>query len=107
MILGRERRRILFASEDELSRTNIGCLNADRFQTRVNVELFDHLGNSLDVVSLDLGPWFNDQLNRAFTDFAPVRGSVEVFSPIPFAAYYCYGSVLDNQTSDPTTVLPQ
>jgi hypothetical protein len=23
------------------------------------------------------------------------------------AEYYCYGSVLDNVTSDPTTILPQ
>ncbi len=107
MILGRERRHILFASEDAGFRTNIGCLNADRFQTRVYVELFDQLGTSLDVVHLDLSPWSNDQLNRAFADFAPVLGSVEVFSPIPMALYYCYGSMLDNQTSDPTTLPPQ
>jgi hypothetical protein len=32
---------------------------------------------------------------------------VEVWTVLPTAMFYCYGSVLDNTTSDPTTIPPQ
>jgi hypothetical protein len=32
---------------------------------------------------------------------------VDVWTNTERATIYCYGSVLDNLTSDPTTVLPQ
>ncbi len=54
-----------------------------------------------------LDPWGNDQLNRVFEDYQPVNGYVEVWTPQPFKSFFCYGSVLDNVTSDPTTILPQ
>jgi len=34
-------------------------------------------------------------------------GDVDVWTDTEGASIYCYGSVLDNLTSDPTTVLPQ
>jgi len=58
-------------------------------------------------VIMDLGPYSNDQVNRVLADWAPVNGYVDVWADRDDALYSCYGSVLDNQTSDPTTVLPQ
>jgi len=107
MLLGGERRHIVFASEGADYRTNIGCQNGDRAATVVNLELFDQQGTSLEVVSLLLNPWSNDQLNRVFADYAPVHGSVEVSALLATSQYYCYGSIIDNVTNDPTTILPQ
>jgi polyhydroxybutyrate depolymerase len=107
MIPGRETCHILFATENGQYRTNIGCLNADRRLTRVDLELFDQQGTFLEEVQLRLDSWSNEQLNRTFADYAPVLGSVKFSSPLPYSSFFCYGSVLDNRTSDPTTVLPQ
>jgi hypothetical protein len=54
-----------------------------------------------------LRPWSNDQINRIFKDHRPVNGTVVVSANRADALYYCYGSMLDNLTSDPTTILPQ
>ncbi len=56
---------------------------------------------------MDLGPYSNNQINRVFEDYAPVNGYVDVWADSDDALYYCYGSMLDNVTSDPTTILPQ
>jgi hypothetical protein len=43
-----------------------------------------------------------------FRDHAPISaGYVDVWTNAPDGIIYCYGSVLDNETNDPTTVLPQ
>jgi hypothetical protein len=47
------------------------------------------------------------KINGIFDDCAPVNGYVDARTWTPDAFIYCYGSVLDNVTSDPTTVLPQ
>jgi hypothetical protein len=73
----------------------------------VNLELFDHQGTSLEQTTMVLPPWGNDQFNRVFEDFAPVNGYVEVWTTQAGRSFYCYGSVLDNLTNDPTTVPPQ
>ena len=54
-----------------------------------------------------LPPLSNKQLNRIFRHHAPVNGYVDVWTTTPGAAFTCYGSVLDNVTSDPTTILPR
>jgi hypothetical protein len=54
-----------------------------------------------------LPPYSNRQINGIFQDYAPINGYVDVRTYTPDASIYCYGSVLDNVTSDPTTVLPQ
>jgi hypothetical protein len=57
---------------------------------------------------MNLKPSSNSQITRVFQDHAPITaGYVDVWTDTPGAAIYCYGSVLDNLTSDPTTVLPQ
>ena len=49
----------------------------------------------------------NDQLNLIFDQYRPVTGYVDFWSDTPMAEIYCYGSLLDNVTSDPTTIPPQ
>lgn len=107
MIRQDERRRILFMSEDDEFRANVGCQNASAASLRVSIELFDTSGNSYGLETLDLAPYSNHQINRVFRDWAPISGYVDVWSTTPYAMFYCYGSVLDNTSSDPTTVLPQ
>ena len=102
-----ERRRILFASEHADLRTNVGCQNGTDLFTLINLELFDADGSSLETVRMTLSAWSNDQINRIFDAYRPVVGYVDVSTPMPDRSYFCYGSVLDNVTSDPTTILPQ
>ncbi len=101
-----DRRRILFGTENADMRTNLGC-QAGSDGVAVRMELFDMEGSSLATETVVLRPWGNDQINRIFEDFAPITGYVDVWTPMSGGAFYCYGSVLDNVTSDPTTVLPQ
>jgi hypothetical protein len=107
MIEGGERLHLVFASQNADYRTNIGCQNGIRNAALINVELFDQQGISLETVNMILHSWSNDQLDRIFAAYGPINGWVEVSSPVPGAYYYCYASVLDNLTNDPTTVLPQ
>jgi len=102
-----ERKRILFATENDDMRTNVGCVNATGSTLAIRLELFDREGTSLGVETMALPAWSNDQVNRLFEDYQPVNGYVEVWTPMANVAFYCYGSVLDNVTSDPTTILPQ
>ena len=102
-----ERRRILFGSQSEDYRTNVGCVNDTYMLGAVEIELFDAAGISLERLRLRLEARGNDQLNALFSDYAPVNGYVEVWTVMPTGSFYCYGSVLDNVTSDPTTILPQ
>ncbi len=106
MIRHGERKRILFATEDVAMRTNVGCQNGADVIIPVDLELFDMEGSSLGAERMILLPWGNDQINRVFEDFAPITGYVEVSTPASAGAFYCYGSVLDNLTSDPTTIPP-
>ena len=63
-------------------------------------------GRCLGTESVILMPWSNDQLNRIFDPYHPVTGCVDFWSDIAGTQIYCYGSVLDNVTSDPTTIPP-
>ncbi len=75
--------------------------------TLVQLELFSADGTSLETKMMLLRPWSNDQLNRIFEDYRPVTGYVDVWASSPDAKFYCFGSLLDNTTSDPTTIPPQ
>jgi hypothetical protein len=100
-------KRLIFMSENNDTRANVGCVNGLDTPVRITLELFDSAGTLLAVKTMNLGPWSNNQINRIFGDYAPVNGYVDVSTQTEGAAFYCYGSVLDNLTSDPTTVLPQ
>jgi hypothetical protein len=107
MIPSGERRRIMFMSEDADSRANLGCVNGTDRPLQISIGMYDGGGAELDVRAMSLGPYSNNQINRLFQPWEPVRGYVDVWSDTDGALFYCYGSVLDNLTSDPTTVLPQ
>lgn len=107
MIVGTEPRRIIFLSEDVDSRANVGCVNGSGEDLRINIAVFDDEGLNLEIRTMDLGPYSNDQINRVLDDWKPVNGSVDVWGDSDDALFYCYGSMLDNITSDATTILPQ
>ena len=102
-----DRRRIIFLSENDDLRANVGCSSGSGVTTQIRIELFDDAGESLGTRNMELEPWSNKQINRIFSDHSPVNGYVDVWSETEGAMFYCYGSVLDNETSDPTTILPQ
>ena len=89
------------------SRANVGCVNGSREPVRINIGVFDDEGTFLETKTMDLGPYSNNQINRIFEDYRPINGYVDVWADSDDALYYCYGSMLDNLTSDPTTILPQ
>ena len=93
--------------ENDEFRANLGCVNDDCAEVIVTIDLFDADGDPLATKHMVLPPFSNKQLNRIFQDYAPVRGYVDVWTYTPNASVYCYGSILDNVTSDPTTILPQ
>ena len=100
--------RILFMTENDDFRGNVGCQNGVSATIRIRIELFTADGTSLGVRNMDLQPWSNNQFSRIFQEFQPVDvGFVDVQSSTPGARFFCYGSVLDAETSDPTTILPQ
>ncbi len=107
MIQGSEPQRIIFLSESDDSRTNVGCVNGSSEPVTINIGMFNAEGESLETKIMDLDPYSNNQINRIFEDYAPVNGYVDVWADSDEALYYCYGSMLDNSTSDPTTTLPQ
>jgi len=107
MITGTAPQRILFLSENDDFRANVGCVNGTDEDLTVSVGIYDDEGSLLETRTMGLGPYANDQLNRIFEDYAPVNGYVDVWADRDDAIYYCYGSMLDNLTSDPTTILPQ
>jgi predicted GH43/DUF377 family glycosyl hydrolase len=102
----RERRRLVFGTEHADMRTNVGCVNIDATPAVVDFELFAADGTLLGTDSMFLMPWSNDQINRIFEPYQPVTGYVEFWSRAAQGKIYCYGSVLDNVTSDPMTVPP-
>jgi len=102
-----ERRRILFASENEDLRFNVGCQNGSNKPVTVVLALFDSERTFLERKEMLLPAFGNDQLNRVLEDYMPVNGYVAVRSDTDGGLFYCYGSVVDNVTNDPMTVLPQ
>ncbi len=107
MIPTGEKKRIIFMNENDEFRANLGCVNGVASEAIVNIDMFDSDGVKLETKFMVLPPWSNKQINRIFSAYAPVNGYVDVWTDTPDAYVYCYGSVLDNVTSDPTTVLPQ
>ena len=102
-----EPRRILFGSEGAEMRTNIGCQNGTDMSTVVYLDLYNAEGESLGREMLILKPLGNEQINRILDGHNPVNGYVDLSLPQPDRVVYCYGSVLDNISSDPTTIPPQ
>jgi hypothetical protein len=100
-------RRILFGSENAEMRTNVGCQNGTDSTTVVYLDLFAADGTPLGRETMMLDALGNDQVNRIFDGHNPMNGYVDVTPAQADKPVYCYGSVLDNATSDPTTIPPQ
>jgi len=99
---------VLFLTENGELRSNLGLLNGVDSPITVQWELFAGDGSSLDTGSTSLPPWGNKQLNRVLADFAPIEAAyAHVWTTTSGGAFTCYGSVLDELSSDPTTVLPR
>jgi len=108
MLLGEgDMGRIIFLSQDDALRANVGCVNGTAANVAISIRLYDADGTMLTTKGMNLSAYSNNQINKIFKDYAPVNGYVDVMSSTAGAAYFCYGSVLDNATSDPTTILPQ
>jgi hypothetical protein len=107
MLAGTEPQRITFLSESADFRSNVGCVNGTSEPARINIRVFDDQGSVLGTRTMDLAPFSNQQINRVFGGWTPVNGYADVWADSNDAVYYCYGSVLDNRTSDPATILPQ
>jgi len=107
LIMQGETKRIIFMSENDDLRANLGCVNGVNDSVRIAVTLYDDAGAMLETRNMDLGPWSNNQFNQLFSAYAPTNGYADVKATKAGAAYFCYGSVLDNGSNDPTTILPQ
>jgi hypothetical protein len=108
LIQAGERRRIIFFTENGDFRSNLGLLNGTSRSITIMWERFTADGSSLGTGSRTLPPYGNVQLNRVFSDVAPTEAAyIDVWTDTTGGAFSAYGSVLDNDSSDPTTVLPQ
>lgn len=111
-------------------RTNIGFVNASQFSTTtITGTLFSATGTQLAQSSFTLQPLGSAQtgvgsasLFPSFTKSATSTGAYAIFQqsgtqptsdasangcPTGCPAFFAFGSVLDNQTNDPTTLEPQ
>jgi uncharacterized repeat protein (TIGR01451 family) len=102
------RMRVLFMTQNDDYRSNLGIMNGTGSPMTVNWERFGPDGVSIDTGSMELAAWGNAQLNRVFSDVAPIEAAyVDVWTTTTGGMFGAYGSVLDQLTSDPTTVMPQ
>lgn len=108
LIPANEMKRILYFTENGDFRSNIGVLNGTGSPMTINWRRYTADGTMVEEASADLPAWGNVQLNRVFSAEAPVVGGyIDVWTETEDASFMAYGSVVDNNTSDPTTVLPQ
>ena len=108
LIQSNSKKRILFFTENEAYRSNIGALNGTGSPLTLMWERFTSDGQLVDAASVELRPWENVQLNQVFAGEAPVEGGyIDIWTETEGGAFAAYGSVVSNRTSDPTTVLPQ
>lgn len=87
-------------------RTNIGLTNASGSTITVEIELHADDGTLVDLVELDLAAYEQRQLSRIFPEAVEV-GTAILRTTTPGAVFYAYGSVVDNQSFDPTFIASQ
>jgi hypothetical protein len=103
-----ERVTVLFLSENDDFRSNLGLLNGVDAPVTVQWELFAPDGTSLGTGSRVLQPYGVTQINRVLRNFQPIEAAyAEVWTDTTGGSFTCYGSVLDEGTSDPTLVIPR
>ncbi len=100
--------RIMFLTETDAFRSNLGLLNGKGSPITVQWRRYLPSGRVIDEGSVELPAWGTVQINRVFSAEAPVEGAyVDLWTDTPKAAFLAWGSVLDNKTSDPVTIFPQ
>jgi hypothetical protein len=105
LIRAGERRRVLFMTENDEFRSNLGFQNGTDSPIRVKWSRYRADGTSIDTGETFLPPWGNTQWNRVFNDSKPIEAAyVDVWTETSGGRFAVYGSVLDSATSDPTTV---
>ena len=87
--------RIIFMTENDGFRANLGCVNGTDSTLEILIDLYDADGTPLATRTMNLGPWSNKQINRILSAYQPVNGYVDVRSNTAGGRYFCYGSVLD------------
>ncbi len=103
-----ERVTIVFLTENDSFRSNLGLINGVNTPITLQWELFDANGNSLGLDSKVLNPYDVTQINRVMRPFRPIEaGYAEVWTDTAGGAFTTYGSILDEGTSDPTLVIPR
>ena len=108
MVPAGERVTVLFLSENDSFRSNLGLLNGADASVTVQWELFDSDGTSLGTGSRVLPPYGVTQINRVLRNFRPIEAAyAEGWTETTGGSFTCYGSVLDEGTSDPTLVMPR
>ena len=93
-------------TNDSGFRSNIGVANATGGTVTVVIELYSSDGSLVDTVDIDLAAWEQRQLSRIYPAAAEV-GHAVLWTSTPGGAFYAYGSVVDNQTFDPTFIAIQ
>ena len=99
-------------------RTNIGLVNASQFSSTVlRLRLFDTAGTQIAEMDQTLGPLGRiqfpvTQISASFTGNGHVTVEQISATPTPgepdaVPGFFAYGSLLDNRTSDPTTLTAQ
>jgi hypothetical protein len=99
-------------------RTNIGLVNASQFSSTVlRVRVFTNTGTQVGEMDQSLGPLGRiqfpvTQIAAGFTGDGYVTVEQVSATPTPgqtasLAGFFAYGSLLDNRTSDPTTLEAQ
>lgn len=100
-----QRRRVLFMTENDAFRSNLGLQNGGTTALIVKWQRFRADGSAIDSGQIRLRPLGNTQWNRVFSDVEPVEAAyVDVWTDDSGGTFAVYGSVLDAATSDPTTV---
>lgn len=108
LIAAGERKRVLFMTENDDYRSNLGFQNGTDQALTINWDRFRADGTRIDSGQTDLPPLGNTQINRVFSDQDPIEAAyVVVWTDTTGGAFAVYGSVLDEMTSDPTTVPSQ
>jgi len=93
--------------EDSSYRTNIGMLNTSSSAARVEIKLYDGQGALLTTFERALNPGILVQENRPFFNRAHrtnIDRGYAIIKVVSGSAVLTYGSVIDNQTQDPTTI---
>ena len=96
--------------EDTAARTNIGVLNMGGTTATVTVTLFDRLGDEVGSFAVEVEAGRTVQDNRPYRERFSRSDIVGGYARITVdvgEGLFPYGSVVDNETGDPTTILPR